>query len=218
MEGTKDTSETLGLRERKKLETRRAIRQSALDLALEHGLENVTVEAIAEGAGVSSRTFFNYFSSKEEALVTDTAKVSDRLRPLLADRPLDESPFHSLRIVLTETDPLSLTGADRGRALARMKMVHKESSLMMHQLAQQVEFEKQMTEILAERFGADATEDARPELLAGLTGSIFRVAVRRWARGSEGTLLEILRDCFDQVENGALTQAPEPAEPPEANS
>src|SRR5699024_1808460 len=60
---------SLGRREQKKLETRRAIRNAGLDLALENGLESLTVELIAHTAGVSPRTFFNYFASKEDALV-----------------------------------------------------------------------------------------------------------------------------------------------------
>ena len=206
MERDSGTTEALGLRERKKLETRRAIRSAALDYALEHGLENLTVEIIAEEVGISSRTFFNYFSSKEEALVTDTSKITERLRPLIDQRPIDEPPFRTMRIVFTETDPLALTGADRQRALARMKLVHQDIGLMRHQMTQQIRFERDLAAILAERFQTDVETDPRPELLAGVTGSIVGTAIRRWAKGSPGTLLEILRDAFDQVENGGLNE------------
>lgn len=85
----------IGRRERKKLETRRAISRAALDLALENGLDNLTVEAISEAADVSPRTFFNYFPSKEDALVTDAARIGDELRPLILERPAGESPCRS---------------------------------------------------------------------------------------------------------------------------
>ncbi|WP_426592869.1 TetR/AcrR family transcriptional regulator [Cellulomonas sp. McL0617] len=58
-----------GLRERKRVETRHRIADAALDLALEHGLDGATVEAISAAAGVSPRTFFNYFESKDDALL-----------------------------------------------------------------------------------------------------------------------------------------------------
>ena len=58
-----------GLRERKRVETRHRIADAALDLTLEHGLDGATVEAISAAAGVSARTFFNYFDSKDDALL-----------------------------------------------------------------------------------------------------------------------------------------------------
>ncbi|SMX77883.1 TetR/AcrR family transcriptional regulator [Brevibacterium antiquum] len=73
--GCADQSE--GLRERKKRERGQALRQAALDLALENGYTNVTVEDICERCGVSRRTFFNYFSSKEEALLGRADTVFD---------------------------------------------------------------------------------------------------------------------------------------------
>ena len=73
--GDADRSE--GLRERKKRERGQALRQAALDLALGNGYANVTVEDICERCGVSRRTFFNYFSSKEEALLGRSDTVFD---------------------------------------------------------------------------------------------------------------------------------------------
>ena len=61
--------EHTGLRERKKTETRTALSQAVLRLALERGLDAVTAEDIAAAANVSVRTFHNYFGTKEEALV-----------------------------------------------------------------------------------------------------------------------------------------------------
>lgn len=65
-----------GLRERKKAATREALRRAALRLALERGPENVRVDDIADDAGVSPRTYNNYFSSREQAIVAGV--VEDR--------------------------------------------------------------------------------------------------------------------------------------------
>ncbi|GAA1849112.1 TetR/AcrR family transcriptional regulator [Brevibacterium marinum] len=72
-----DAEQSEGLRERKKRERGQALRQATLDLALENGYTNVTVEDICERCGVSRRTFFNYFSSKEEALLGRADTVFD---------------------------------------------------------------------------------------------------------------------------------------------
>ena len=71
-----------GLRERKKLAVRQALGSAALRLAVERGLENVTVEDITAEADVSLRTFGNYFSSKYEAIC---AIGTDRARRIGAD-------------------------------------------------------------------------------------------------------------------------------------
>src|ERR1700731_2709264 len=77
------------LRERKKLATRRSPRRAALDLVAERGFAHVTIEDIAEAADVSPRTFFNYFPSKEAALLGGSdPDRADRLR----DRVASELP------------------------------------------------------------------------------------------------------------------------------
>ena len=59
----------IGLRERKRAQTRRRLEEAAIGLALRDGLDNVTIDAISERAEVSRRTFFNYFDSKDDAIL-----------------------------------------------------------------------------------------------------------------------------------------------------
>lgn len=66
-----------GLRERKRRATRRAIQQAALRIAIEDGLGAVTVDEISRRADVSPRTFFNYFPSKEQAILGDDPQLPD---------------------------------------------------------------------------------------------------------------------------------------------
>ena len=87
----------IGLRERKKAETRDALVSAALRLADERGLEHVTVEDIATAAGVSPRTFFNYFPSKEDAIVGSSPAFTASVVEALCGRPDDEPPLESLR-------------------------------------------------------------------------------------------------------------------------
>ena len=75
-----------GMRERKKLATREALSAAALRLALEHGPQNVRVDDIAEAAGVSPRTYNNYFSSREQAIVVALAAERGHARRRRAAR------------------------------------------------------------------------------------------------------------------------------------
>jgi len=83
-------NEAPGLRERKKTETRVAIQQAVLFLALGRGLDAVTADEIAAAANVSVRTFHNYFGSKEEALVAAWVSEFRVYVEALRDRPADE--------------------------------------------------------------------------------------------------------------------------------
>lgn len=67
--------EELGLRERKRRATRRAIQHAALELATERGFDRVTIDEISHAANVSPRTFFNYFPSKESAIIGEVPEL-----------------------------------------------------------------------------------------------------------------------------------------------
>jgi AcrR family transcriptional regulator len=91
---------TEGVRERKRRETRRRIADAALRLFLEHGYDATPVDAIAEAAGISRRTFFAYFTSKDEVVAAWQAAAWDAvLADLLAVSP-DENPLDAVRSVL----------------------------------------------------------------------------------------------------------------------
>ncbi|MFI6923855.1 TetR/AcrR family transcriptional regulator [Nonomuraea spiralis] len=89
-------------RERRRAEKRQAIRMAAVRLALDHGLDAVTVEAVSAAADISPRTFFNYFASKEDALVMEPVWRPDDIVDLLGGRPADEPAFRSLKAVARE--------------------------------------------------------------------------------------------------------------------
>ncbi|WP_347238600.1 TetR/AcrR family transcriptional regulator [Dietzia sp. E1] len=106
---------TTGLRESKKARTRASIARAALQLVAEDGLQATTVEAIAARADVSPRTFFNYFDSKDEAVVHLS---TDRFRRLMSTLFGDEvepaaNPVLQIRDLmlrfLEDTDPDSAT-------------------------------------------------------------------------------------------------------------
>lgn len=96
------TSDGCSLRTRKRAETRSALVQAAYAIVRDAGFEGLTAEAVADRAGVSRRTFFNYFSSVESVLTASVteffASVGDRLEA----RPVDEDVLDSALAVVTD--------------------------------------------------------------------------------------------------------------------
>jgi AcrR family transcriptional regulator len=93
---------TQGLRERKKAQTRRAISDVATRLFMERGFDAVTVAEVAEAAGVSIKTVFNYFGSKEELFLDREAEVRDAIVTAVAGREQGRRVTDALTRLFTE--------------------------------------------------------------------------------------------------------------------
>jgi AcrR family transcriptional regulator len=161
----------LGLRERKKLATRQAIGDAALALALERGPGNVTIDDIAAAADVSPRTFFNYFATKEAAILGVDPQRRRDLLDRLAARPAGEPPLTALRE--------ALRGPDSDNAVAwrtRARLAQQHPQLQSAYIAGFTTLEAELTEAIAKRMGAPAG-DAFPRLLVAISLTAMRVAV-----------------------------------------
>src|SRR5436309_16139985 len=88
---------TTGLRERKKQQTREALARAGMELFVERGYDATTLAEIAEAAGVSTRTIFAYFPSKEDILFASFQTMRDALARRLADRPGGKDALTTLR-------------------------------------------------------------------------------------------------------------------------
>lgn len=139
---------TSGLRERKKAATRLAIERAAVEIAWEQGYEAATAEAIAAKADVSLRTFFNYFPSKDIAIVGKGLELIDEER---ARRVLEESGADLLKGIVrvaaecgAETDPTS----DLMRR--RRRLIHRNPPLFYPHMTALDRFENQLTRVVAD--------------------------------------------------------------------
>lgn len=171
----------MGLRERKKEATREALSAAALRLALEHGPQNVRVDDIAEAAGVSPRTYNNYFSSREQAIVAAVAaeralRIAAALRARPAGEPLAEA--------VTEAIAEQYTSEPEGDTL----------TLITSSPALRAEFAKTVTSIeqllasaIADRTGND--DEMANCVLAAAISAAARIAVERWVSRSESGLV-----------------------------
>jgi AcrR family transcriptional regulator len=118
----------LGLRERKKERTRRALVDAAADLFARKGYDETTIAEIAAAADVSTRTFFGYFASKEEILFADTeARIALALDLIQRRRPADRPADVLLGLVTRFTDPAAEIAGVMGRMApvrARLALTH----------------------------------------------------------------------------------------------
>jgi AcrR family transcriptional regulator len=197
-----------GLRERKKAATRRALQQAALRLVAERGLDKVTVEEIAAAADVAPRTFFNYFSTKEEALLGRDPDKQAAFVAALAARPPQESPLTAMHAVLVgQADDMASRAQDWQ---LRMRLVHDYPQLLPSHLAAFAEGERAMAEAVAARTGISREQSIYPDLLAATAISAMRTAMARWrTTDGSGPLADHIDEAFRLLSAGL--PVPEPA-------
>lgn len=185
-------------RERKKLATRQAIHEAAFDLVDRQGLGSTTVEAISERAGVAPRTFWAYFSSKEDAVLNGDSDWPTMLRDAFLDRPGGEKAVTSLRLVLERFVGEKLVDSDK--SIRRHQLIRREPHLMAAVAAHYDEIERALISAVAERLGVDAELDMRPAVLVTAACGACKVAQQRWAelRGRAG-FSGLLEEAFGEL-------------------
>jgi len=192
------TNGTRGLRHHKKVQTHHALQAAARRLVSERGLDHVTVDEISAAAGVSKRTFFNYFDSKERCVVDAPPGTWHRLATALDARPAGEPPLESLRAasraVITEMAP----GLQQLAVL-----VHANPALMQRHLASFAEFHQVIVDWAAARTGLDPVAGYQPELFAAIAGTALQIVVDRCGRGPDRELPALLDGVFDFFARGA---------------
>jgi AcrR family transcriptional regulator len=170
-----------GLRERKKADTRRALSDAALKLAFEHGLDDVTREAIANLAGVSVRTFNNYFTGKYEALAYRQTERMRRSVTALRRRPPGEPLWTSITEAVLE--PLEADVDDAGGHEAEVPT--REELAEIRKLLMRPEIRNTVTRDLfdewvaaiAERTGIDPARDMYPRLVTAVIRAVGDAAM-----------------------------------------
>ena len=192
---------TSGLRQRKKLATRMALHEAALHLVAEHGLDGVSVDDIAARADVSPRTFFNYFSSKDDAVLGLDPEASDRQIERFLARPAPESPLQALRACAREQAD-EMAGETELWPL-RLKVIDGNPALLARLAAAFGQSERALAEAIAERTSTRVGADAYPTLLAGVAGVATRTALQRWlATDFTTSLPDLVDEAWDALEAG----------------
>jgi AcrR family transcriptional regulator len=188
-----------GMRERKKLAVRRALSSAAVRLAVERGLENVTIEDITAEADVSVRTFGNYFSGKYEAICAMGTDRARRIGAELLSRPAGEPLWEALVAAMLA----HYEGADRApdaEWMAGLRLVLSAPAIRGEYLKVNADMQQALAAAIAARAGLDAEQDMYPQILAGAVTAAAQVAVRRWfAAVPPVPLGPLLRQALDQL-------------------
>jgi AcrR family transcriptional regulator len=168
---------TASLADRKQEVVRVALARAAEHLFLTRGFDETTVEQIAQAAGVSRRTFFRYFESKEDVLAAHAEQFGERFYEALAARPAGEPPLVAIRNALVPALEAGIRDPDVLRYTIRL--LRETNSLRRVVMARRTRLEERVAALMVRRLGARAGDTA-PMLLAFLTRALFDTAFNAW--------------------------------------
>ncbi len=202
--------ESIGLRERKKAETRTALGRAALSLALERGLDGVTADDIATAANVSVRTFHNYFASKEDAVVAAWRSEFQVYVEDLKNRPADEPILASLESVFAGI--AADLASQPEQAAAHTDLFWTSFVMGKYRSVLLDEAIRMIVDTVAARTGTDTATDVYPHLVTSAAISAIVTAFQFPADGAADPedRARLIHECFALLRHGL--QQPEEAQ------
>jgi AcrR family transcriptional regulator len=166
-----------GLQARKQEFVRNTMWDAAIDLFAQNGFDETTVDEIAEAAGVSRRSFFRYFSSKDDLMAQGMVNYGAIVTSAIEACPQTFSRSDILREVVLRVAQQS---AAQARTRKIMEIAAKYPAAREAQVARIAEVQEQVAQAFARRCGTAAGDKVTAHILAGLTLSILGVAFRTW--------------------------------------
>lgn len=177
----------MGLRERTRQAVQADIAAAAMRLFLDHGFDAVTMDQIATEVGISRRSLFRYFATKEDIVLGDLAERGRIVQAALAARPEGEGPWEALRaalVVLTEQPAYTVE-----TAIGISHMFHSTPSLRARHVEKQLQWMELLVPHIETRLGIEpgGAPDPRAQALVASALACLDAAVEAWAlRGGEG--------------------------------
>jgi AcrR family transcriptional regulator len=168
----------LSLQERKQQLVRSELASAAWNLFGKKGYEATTVSEIAAAAGVSRRTFFRYYASKEDVLTETTDEIAEAMLEAMAQRPRAEPPLVAIERALVPVLESQLALTDRSRTIIRL--LRESRTLRRAMLERHALMEERLAIQLADRLGTDPAKDSTPALLAFIARAMMDTAFNVW--------------------------------------
>ena len=170
-----------GLRERKRADTHARVHSAAMELFGRKGFEATTLDDIAIAAGVSRRSLFHYFASKEDIVLSTKAGLGDLIEAAVARRPTDEPLLAMAENALTD---MSADFQGPGpRAMARL--IHETPALRASDQARYEALERRLAAAMALRKGL-APDDLQARVTAVTAIGVLRMATETWLTSDDG--------------------------------
>ena len=165
---------------RKQQLVRNAIFDAAIDLFAVKGFDETTVEEVAQAAGVSRRSFFRYFASKDDLLAQNVVRYGFALTQAISECPATFTPFEIVRKTI-----LAVAKQTAAHPRTRQIIEISERSISARQAhsSRMMEVEDSVAKAFAKRLRSGSKDELKPRLLASLTLSVMNVAVISWFRG-----------------------------------
>lgn len=191
----------LGLRERKKLKTRIAIRRATYELIEEQGYEATTIEQIAEAAEVSASTVFRYFPTKEDIVLTD--EYDPVMADVLRGRPADEPPLESIRfIVLQQLGSAFANEAELTEMTQRTRLMVQIPAIRARMTESMSVTSKLLTAVLAERTGREENDLELRIFTAAVLGALREVTLYWGEHGNKDDLFALIDSALNSLAGG----------------
>jgi AcrR family transcriptional regulator len=196
----------VGLRERKKQETRAALSWAAIRLIVERGYDKVLVEDIATEAGVSPRTFNNYFGSKAEAVASRHLDRIHRMAEALRERPAGEPLWEALTETTIEQhragpEVTSRPRPDREAWTAGLRLMFEVPAIQAETLRAGARAQDSLAAAIAARTGTDPDNEMYPHLVAATVLAAQHVAQSAFMATGR-SLDDLIREAMRQVSAG----------------
>ena len=193
-----------GRRERKKQLTRDALFQAAMELFAAQGYDGTAVHEITDAVDVSERTFFRYYASKEDLVLSFVRDGAAAFAAALAVRPPEEEPLTAARHALQSSILELNDGAGRLAAyLAALRLIDSTPALLAAYLRSVHDHDDEIIELLARREGVDPVADRRPRVLAAVIGAMVFLANKDWQAGDKESP-EDLAAAFDAYADAVI--------------
>ena len=152
-------------------------------------------------ADVSNRTFYRYFTSKEDLVLGGVDDMAEALREALDARPVDEPVLASLAVVTVDLATLFI--GDPDEVVARSRIIEANPILQQRNLERRPHLEESLLPFVADRLGLDPDDDPLPRLLVACVAAVSRTVIDRWIqRGSTEPLAPAVDEAFHLLEAG----------------